>query len=56
MDTGNPTDVGAGIDADVLQGVAMPALDYAKSIDDRRVFPTLTRWRRWRPLMRRFRM
>jgi glutamate/tyrosine decarboxylase-like PLP-dependent enzyme len=39
MDTGNPTDVGAGIDADVLQGAAMAALDYAKSINDRRVFP-----------------
>src|SRR5512132_49566 len=39
MDTGNRTDVTAGIDADVLQAAAMAALEYARSVDDRRVVP-----------------
>jgi glutamate/tyrosine decarboxylase-like PLP-dependent enzyme len=39
MDTGNPTDMAAGIDADVLQTAALAALEYAKSIDDSRVAP-----------------
>jgi glutamate/tyrosine decarboxylase-like PLP-dependent enzyme len=39
MDTGNPTDVVAGIDADVLQAAAAAALEYANAVDDRRVVP-----------------
>jgi glutamate/tyrosine decarboxylase-like PLP-dependent enzyme len=39
MDTGNRTDVTAGIDADVLQAAAMAALEYARSVDGRRVVP-----------------
>lgn len=39
MDTGNPTDVDAGSDAAVLQAAAVVALEYAKTVDDRRVAP-----------------
>ena len=39
MDTGNPPDVDAGIDAAVLQAAAVAALEYAKTVDDRPVAP-----------------
>ena len=39
MDSGNPTAVDAGIDADVPQAAAVAAIEYARTIDDRRVVP-----------------
>ena len=39
MDTASPASSGVGVDAEVLQAAARAAIEYATSVDDRRVAP-----------------